>query len=323
MTGTQELINKYREYIDILLESRPEYFKGYVNYLGDASIRTKYYYLKYCINFIEWCDKDIKDLVYDDYINYLSTIEYSKGKETTASYRIAVYSALKRFCEYLYVSGKTEVNYMLNIKRPKFKETQETIEKREKGYLTEQEIKQMMKFFDNRDDYKDERLNIRDKTMILTFLCTGIRQSALIALDLNDIDLKKKTLTVTEKGTKVRKYDIPDKLVRQMGKWLEARAEMLNGTEVEALFIAYRTKKRISIKAIEIAIKECTAFITDRKITAHKLRATYGTQLYNKTNDIFFVQQCMGHSDARVTQIYIRDKKADTKKAGNIMQSLL
>lgn len=40
-----------------------------------------------------------------------------------------------------------------------------------------------------------------------------------------------------------------------------------------------------------------------------------GTQLYNKTGDIYFVQQCMGHSSPKTTELYVREKKQNTKRA--------
>ena len=45
--------------------------------------------------------------------------------------------------------------------------------------------------------------------------------------------------------------------------------------------------------------------ISGKNITPHKLRATYGTQLYNATKDLFFVQEMMGHSDISTTQVYL------------------
>ena len=62
--------------------------------------------------------------------------------------------------------------------------------------------------------------------------------------------------------------------------------------------------------------------IKGKHITPHKLRATYGTQLYNATGDIYFVQECMGHSNPKTTEIYIRDTKNTTKKASDIMKNL-
>ena len=39
-----------------------------------------------------------------------------------------------------------------------------------------------------------------------------------------------------------------------------------------------------------------------KKITPHKLRSTYGTQLYNKTGDIYIVADVLGHRDVNTTK---------------------
>ena len=68
----------------------------------------------------------------------------------------------------------------------------------------------------------------------------------------------------------------------------------------------------------------CTIrYINGKNITPHKLRATYGTQLYNKTGDIYFVQQCMGHTNPKTTELYVRERKQNTKRASDIMDKLI
>ena len=41
---------------------------------------------------------------------------------------------------------------------------------------------------------------------------------------------------------------------------------------------------------------------TLKKITPHKLRSTYGTQLYRETGDIYLVADVLGHSDVNTTK---------------------
>ena len=72
-----------------------------------------------------------------------------------------------------------------------------------------------------------------------------------------------------------------------------------------------------------LLIKKYSAGIDGKNITPHKLRATYGTQLYNKTGDIYFVQDCMGHHSPKTTENYVREKKQNTKKASDIMSKLM
>ena len=39
-----------------------------------------------------------------------------------------------------------------------------------------------------------------------------------------------------------------------------------------------------------------------KHITPHKLRSTYGTQLYQETGDIYLVADVLGHSDVNTTR---------------------
>ena len=71
-------------------------------------------------------------------------------------------------------------------------------------------------------------------------------------------------------------------------------------------------------------VKKYCEGATEKKISPHKLRATYGTNLYDKTKDINLVQTQMGHSSPQVTALYIRtDKNEKSKQAADIMASFI
>jgi site-specific recombinase XerD len=142
-------------------------------------------------------------------------------------------------------------------------------------------------------------------------------------LDVNDVDLINKTMIVTEKGEKVRTYDIPDTLCEAIKDWLEYRDEIVQNNETDALFISRLKRRMNEVTVYNVVKRYAEDVIDDKNITPHKLRATYGTQLYNKTGDIYFVQECMGHSNPKVTELYVRDKKQNTKRASDIMEKLL
>ena len=328
MSGRQEETKKFLNLINSILNNSPEYMRGFSNFMSDSSIKTKYYYINHVSAFMKYVNKEPEDLLFDDFSNYMNEIAYKEdGSRTSASYQINIYSSLKKFCEYLYVTKKLTENYMLYIKRPKAKESQETIEKREKGYLTEKELKRYIRSVEigatAPHRVQSVEWDIRDKAIILTFLYTGIRNTALRMIDLQDIDLKEKTIVVTDKGEHVRKFDIPDSLCEVLKEWLECRKEIMKGYDSDALFVSRKRNRMDSGTVLHLVKRYADDVIDDKNITPHKLRATYGTQLYNKTGDIYFVQECMGHSNPKVTELYVRDKKENTKRAGDIMDKLL
>lgn len=326
MSNINDVELRFRNKINNSLEEHKDktYLRSYINYMNDSSVRTKYGYLNIVINFMR--DKCVEDLTFDSFNNYLEEIKYkNNGDKKTSSYQIMTYAALKKFCEYLYVSKKISENYMLYIKRPKAVDSQKTIEKREKGFLTEKEIKLLLKNIDNYFNYKrdtPEHWLARDKAIIFTFLNTGIRCSALMTIEVSDLNLEEKTLMVTDKGSKVKKYDLSDSLCEILNIWLEYRNSIEGSDKTTALFISNR-REMMTTQTIYHTIKKYSDCIDGKNITPHKLRATYGTQLYNKTGDIYFVQDCMGHTSPKTTEMYVREKKENTKRASDIMSKLM
>lgn len=329
MSGISELTKKNLDKIENILNQRPNYFRGFVNFMNDSAILTKYHYLNHVCGFMDFINKEPENIIFDDFNNYMMKISYKEdGTEMTSSYRINVYSALKKFSEYLYVSGKISQNYMLYIKRPKPKESQKTISKRESGYLTEKELKNyLMEIELSIDVSSNPSIWLwRDKAIIYTLLTTGMRNTALRMLDIDDVNLTKRELTVTDKGGKVRTYEISDKLYNALESWISIRNNAVmdepEDKKCRALFVSSR-KTRMDSGTLNYTIKKYAEDIDEKNITPHKLRATYGTQLYNKTGDIYFVQQCMGHSNPKTTELYVREKKQNTKRASEIMDKLI
>ena len=325
-SGLQEFNMKYINKINKVLEDQPDYIKGFVRYMNNVSLTTKYAYMYDVINFIKKVNKPTEELTFDDFSNYIAGLEYKEnGEPITSSYRIAVYSALKKFNKYLYTTKRISENYMLGIERPKPIESQTTIEKREKGFLTKNEVAKYIKTVENHDVKSKRRQNSywskRDLVIIKVFLNTGIRCSALSKLDISSVDLKNKTLIVTDKGSKVKLYDLTDEVIENLKEWIEIR-NSITTDDVSALFISNR-KRRMDPITIYNVVNKYSKDIKDKHITPHKLRATYGTQLYNETGDIYFVQDCMGHKDPRTTELYVRGKKQNLKKASDIMGRII
>lgn len=327
MSGIQDFNKKYIHRINNILKGQPSYIKGFANSMSNVTLTTKYTYILYAINFVNQLEKPINQLDVDDFSSYIGNMEYKdNGEPITSSYRIAVYSALKRFCKYLSETKHIiSENYMLQVNRPKAIENQSTVVKREKGFLTQEEISEYIQTIEDNDIHQyrqvGEDWNKRDLVMVKIFLNTGIRCSALSKLDVSSIDFENKTLIVTDKGNKVKLFDLPDDLLCEIKQWLRIRKTKVKGKET-ALFISNR-RRRMDPVSISNVVNKYSINIEGKHITPHKLRATYGTQLYNETGDIYFVQDCMGHSNPKTTELYIRGEKRNTKKASDIMSRIV
>lgn len=312
--------------------------RQFKDYISDAAISTQYQYITQVNDFVVKANKNPKNLVLADFVKDMANYQYrSDGAEITNGAKACRWFALKRFSEFLNAYGYIPENYMLKVKRPKRTESEQTMSKREHGVLSAEEVQVLMRRL-NRDiniSYGEEYdMAVRNLAIFYLFFTTGIRQNALIALDLDDVDLEDKSLRVTDKGRKSRMYDLSDGCVEALKNWLIIRAkDEYNETEQDAVFITHKYKYgyghpksrgygRIDPWDLDVLVKEKTAF-TGRTLSPHKLRATYGTQLYNKTKDIYFVQSCMGHASPTTTEKYIRGIHGNTKKASNIMDDIM
>jgi len=325
MNGNEIVERKKNEKINNLINKNTDkpYLIGFKNFMGTrTSLNTKYDYIRFVVKFMDWNKKDVSDVNLDDYTSFLNNYE-----NNVVSYQIAMYSALKKFSEYLYASEKNKSNPMAHVQRPQFKESTETIEKRNKGWMDTKEIKKYIAAVEKgsgseRSKNRQKEWKERDLLIVLLFLNTGIRCTALCKLDLENIDFKNQKLLVIDKGDHIKTFDLSDELMVYIYEWLEKRDILLKGKQESALFIANR-RERMCSGAVAKVVKKYAEGIKGKNITPHKLRASYGTALYDSTKDVYFVQKMMGHSSPKVTENYIRGQEdVNSQKAANIMSKI-
>lgn len=326
MTGYDTYINKYEKKIDNIISTSKynEFIKCVELYMKNSlSTRSIYNYISIIDRFLEISNKEPGKITLDDYNRYLA-----KQAKTVPSNQIVCYHALKYFSDYMYASGKANKNWMESVKRPKSKEVRKTIEKRETGFLNEAEIKELLFSVQHSAFYKEynsprrDALIKRDICVINIALMTGLRSAAICKIDIGDIDIENRILVVVDKGEKVQEYNLTSNTIESIEEWLSVRKVLCRGNN-EALFVSGKGD-RLSYDGLYKIVKDYGKTIGRDDLSPHKLRASYGTALYNKTKDIFFVSQAMGHSGTEVTKLYIRGKQKQIRKdAAKFMSSII
>lgn len=326
MKGIKEYDGKWQAMIDEMIEKNGDkpYLVGFYNFISEMAITTTYRYLTHIVNFMNDNGKSPEELTIDDYTAFMF-----KKKDKTSGYRIIIYSALKRFSNYLAVSGKNMSNPMQYVSKPKANESQETKEKREHAYLEKGEIAKFISAIKNSTNESHlpnnvfEAIKSRDLAINMILLNTGMRISALYKLNVEDIDTDNMTIIVTDKGSKVFTYNISDGLLEYINDWLEKRELFVTDSEQDALFLG-KEGTRLSVRRLSERVNKYAGCIKGKKISPHKLRATYGTMIYRQTKDIRFTQMAMNHSSSQTTELYIRgDEKANKKQAADIMSKIV
>ena len=325
MDGQKQYIDNFDRMINKIIENREgehkELLKGFLSHLRDAfAISSKYTYLGIVDRFIEKVNKPASEIRYEDYTDFLGDIA-----DKSSTYKITTHAALKNFSEYLLASRRNMDNPMQYVRVPKTSKSKEKEkkEKRLKNVLHEDEIKQYIKNVEcgcgnKRAKSLQVKMKERDRCIIEILLTTGMRCSALYKINVSDIDLEQKTITVLEKRDKLRTFYIPDKTRICIEEWLEKRKEILGDIEEDALFISNQ-KRRLDSSCIRDITHKYGEGI--KNITPHKLRATFGTQLLEKTNgDLDKVRIAMGHNSISTTELYMR---RDESKVGMEVAELM
>lgn len=313
---TAELI-KQSNYGDILI--------GFKNSAKKLSVSSSYRYINHINNFLNSINYNPKHIItYDEYNYYIASLS-----QTTPSYQIQVYSALKKFSAYLYNSGREPEYVMKRVERPDDKEREETISKRKKAYLTPEETSQYIGDIktgtgNSRQKTFMNREKERDLAMIEIFLATGMRCSEMYKLDISNFDLKTRQLKTTAKGNIPRCFTLSEEIIPDILEWLKIRELQLTkqNLQEEAFFIS-RSGSRLCMQSIVDIVHKYAKNIEGKNITPHKLRATFGTTLLTKTNDIYLTQQALGHANPKTTEIYVKgQEEAVQEKVATVISSL-
>ena len=149
----------------------------------------------------------------------------------------------------------------------------------------------------------------RDYAMLSLFLGTGIRVSECVGLNVSDVDMENNAFLVTRKGGNQVILYFPPEVADALAEYLEEREtiEPVSGHE-DALFLSLQ-RKRMTQRAVQNLVKKYAAIAAPLKprISPHKLRSTYATNLYHETGDIYLVADVLGHTSVDTTRKHYAD----------------
>lgn len=221
-----------------------------------------------------------------------------KNGSTGKSRKLA---AIRSMIKYLEKKGIIKYNPTTTVDTPKYRE-------KEIIRLEGDEVGALMDVVDygtglsSHQMRYQENTRTRDLAIVGMLLGTGIRVSELVGLDVDDINFDELSFVVTRKGgARVILY-FNDEVAGYLADYITLRNSMKLPKDEHALFISLQ-KRRITTRAVENIVKKYSSVATPLKhITPHKLRSTFGTQLYRTTGDIYVVADVLGHKDVNTTK---------------------
>lgn len=260
-------------------------------------------------------DKTIRELEFDiltklqasdieEYLEYLKCYETTDGKEITNSESgiKCKLSALRSFYNYFHTHQIIDVNPTLQVRMPKLH--QKNIIRMDENEVAEflDTVESGNKLTKNQVIFH-QKTKVRDLALTTLLLGTGIRVSECVGLNIKDVDFNNDRINITRKGGNESFVYFGEEVREALLDYMEEREKVvpLEGHE-NALFLSSRLQ-RISVRNVEVLVKKyASSSVTTKKITPHKLRSTYGTQLYKETGDIYLVADVLGHKDVNTTR---------------------
>lgn len=237
----------------------------------------------------------------ESFLEYLNYYRFN-GKEYKNDERAKArkLSTLRAFFKYFFNKNKLTSNVASKVPTPKIHE-KEIIRldvDEVAGLLDEVEGGERLT---KRQQGYHKKTKMRDLALITLLVGTGIRVSECVGLDIEDLDFKNNSFTVTRKGGNRKILYFPEEVSDTLREYLQ-EDRLGSDAETPALFLSLQNK-RLTVRAAELIVKKYSKLITPlKKITPHKLRSTYGTNLYRETQDIFVVAEVLGHKDVNTTK---------------------
>jgi len=286
---------------------------GYLEYcevdknLSPNTIKMYDFYLR---DFLGWLGSHLKkenivlgdicqDVVKKYRINLNRRISSKSRREFKRSTQKTFLVAIRAFLKYLVVEEGLEILPPDQIILGK---TEDRIPK----VLNDDQLK---RFFSVQDLSK--KSGLRDRAILELLFSTGLRVSELVALNIDDVNLKSDEFTVLGKGRKARIVYISESAKNWLGRYITTRKDSF-----KPLFVRYSGKKmdehdfegeslRLTPRSIQRMVKKYALRAgISVDATPHTLRHTFATGLLREGADLRSVQELLGHSNVSTTQIY-------------------
>jgi len=161
--------------------------------------------------------------------------------------------------------------------------------------------------------------NLKHKTLLMLIYSAGLRVGEAVRIKIGDIDSIRKLIHIRQaKGKKDRYTLLSDSVLEMLRKYYKQykpKDYLFEGSNGRS-HLAERSIQNVYHRAIEIAkIK--------KKVTVHSLRHSFATHLLESGIDLRYIQELLGHSSSKTTEIYTHVSKKSISEIINPLDKAL
>ena len=142
----------------------------------------------------------------------------------------------------------------------------------------------------------------RDLAVLELLYGAGLRVSECCGLDIDDVNLRRRTVTVLGKGAKTRRLPLGDSAADAVRDYLRQGRDQLLSEPTPAMFVNARGRRLGPRDVRRILARYPLA--DGRSLNPHALRHAFATHLLEGGADLRVVQELLGHADVGTTQVY-------------------
>lgn len=144
----------------------------------------------------------------------------------------------------------------------------------------------------------------RNLAIFHTLLFCGLRREELLYLQIRDIDLERRILTVraeTSKIPRTRYVPLHSQLIFHLKEYLKERKRFTT----PYLFVSSKRDERFTFDGLKHLIDNLNR-VSKVRFHAHQFRHTFAVNFLNSNNNIVKLKQLMGHKSIQMTMVYLR-----------------
>ncbi|MDX1519087.1 MAG: tyrosine recombinase XerC [Gammaproteobacteria bacterium] len=263
----------------------------FINSLQHLSVHTVRAYQRDLNKLIEYCrGQEISDWRQLDGRRLQDFVAWRHRRGISGRSLQRSLSAIRAFFNFLIERGAVSVNPARGLKTPKTpRKLPAVLDVDQSARLLEID--------------SDSPLALRDRAMMELMYSSGLRLSELTGLNLADIDLADRVVTVTGKGNKTRSVPVGRMACTILKRWIAAR-EGLAAADETALFVS-RQGRRLGPRSVQQRFQQWAIRQgIDLHLHPHMLRHSFASHILESSGDLRAVQELLGHSDISTTQIY-------------------
>ena len=270
----------------------------FISYISkkNYSVNTYTSYINDLYYFYIFIKKDLTKVTFEDIKDYLEHLNLKKEKTSSIRRKI---SSLKSFYKFLYKN-----NYMNKKDYPLTKISYPKMEKKLPKFIYYNDLLEII------NESSKDKDGVRDRLIIEMLYATGVRVSELINIKIDDIDFNNRRIIVLGKGNKERIVyygEYAEEVLKEYMKTHERKNH-------NYLFVNSRGGK-LTDRGVRYIIDNIMSKLSIKThVTPHVLRHTFATDMLNNGCDIKVVQELLGHSSLKATEIYTHVTNEHLKK---------